>query len=56
MSNRPSLAWMEKYQDTVNADAEMSVIGDWFTVDFKISFEGAEYLIMTEDDILGTID
>lgn len=45
MSNRPSLAWMEKYRDAVNADPEMSVIGDWFTENFKISFEGTEFLI-----------
>lgn len=45
MSKRPSLAWMETYKDAVNADAEMSVVGDWFSEDFKISFEGTDYLI-----------
>ena len=44
MSNQPSLAWMEKYRDTVNADPEMSVIGDWFTADFKITDDGDECL------------
>jgi hypothetical protein len=47
---------MEKYQDTVNADAEMSVIGDWFTVDFKISFEGAEYLISVREGKIAAIE
>jgi hypothetical protein len=56
MSNTPSLAWMEKYLDTVNADAEMSVIGDWFTVDFKISFEGAEYLISVREGKIAAIE
>jgi len=56
MSNRPSLAWMEKYRDTVNADPEMSIIGDWFTVDFKISFEGAEYLISVREGKIAAIE
>ncbi len=56
MSNTPCLAWMEKYQDTVNADAEMSVIGDWFTVDFKISFEDAEYLISVREGKIAAIE
>ena len=45
MSNRPSLAWMQTYRDAVNTDPEMSVIGDWFTENFKISFEGTDFLI-----------
>lgn len=49
MSNRPSLAWMEKYRDTVNADPEMSVIGDWFTENFKLSFEGTDFLISVRE-------
>lgn len=49
MSNRPSLAWIEKYRDTVNADPEMSVIGDWFTENFKISFEGTDFLISVRE-------
>ena len=56
MSNRPSLAWMEKYRDTVNADPEMSVIGDWFTADFKISFEGAEFLISVREGKIADIE
>lgn len=56
MSNRPSLAWMEKYRDTVNADPEMSVIGDWFTANFKISFEGAEFLISVREGKIADIE
>jgi hypothetical protein len=56
MSNQPSLAWMEKYRDTVNADPEMSVIGDWFTADFKISFEGAEFLISVREGKIADIE
>ena len=49
MSKRPSLAWMEAYRDAVNADPEMAVVGDWFSEDFKISFEGADFLISVRD-------
>ena len=36
---------MKKYREAVNTDAEMEVIGEWFSNDFKISFEGADFLI-----------
>ena len=45
MPDSPSLAWMEKYRDAVNADPEMVVIGEWFTLDFKLSFGGNDFLI-----------
>jgi len=45
MPGSPSLKWMERYRDAVNADPEMGVIGDWFTLDFKLSFEGNDFLV-----------
>lgn len=45
MSNKPTPDWMAAFQKAVNADPEMAVIGDWFTTDFKVSFEGEEYLL-----------
>ncbi len=45
MTNKPTPAWMAAYQRAVNDDAEMAVIGDWFTTDFKVSFEGEDYLL-----------
>lgn len=36
---------MEAYRSAVNADTEMGIIGDWFSVNFKISFENQDYLI-----------
>jgi hypothetical protein len=47
---------MEKYRDTVNADAEMSVIGDWFTKDFKLSFEGTDFLISVREGKITDIE
>ena len=56
MSNRPSLAWMGNYRDAVNADPEMSVIGDWFTENFKISFEGTDFLISVREGKITNIE
>jgi hypothetical protein len=56
MSDTPSSAWMEKYRETVNADPEMAVIGDWFTVDFKISFEGTEFRISVREGKIAEIE
>lgn len=56
MSDTPSSAWMEKYRDTVNADPEMAVIGDWFTVDFKISFEGNDFLVSVREGKIAAIE
>ena len=56
MSDLPSSAWMEKYRDTVNADPEMGVIGDWFTVDFKLSFEGNEFRISVREGKIAEIE
>ena len=30
-------AWLKRYQDLVNADPEMQVIGDWFTTALSLS-------------------
>ena len=56
MSEQPSSTWMERYRDTVNADPEMAVIGDWFTVDFKISFEGTEFRISVREGKIAEIE
>ncbi|MEE2661570.1 MAG: hypothetical protein VYB39_00950 [Pseudomonadota bacterium] len=42
---KPSISWMKKYQNAVNTDPEMKVIGDWFSTDFKISFEDKDFLV-----------
>ncbi|MEC7463542.1 MAG: hypothetical protein VX007_11120 [Pseudomonadota bacterium] len=45
MIKTPTLAWMKNYREAVNTDPEMEVIGEWFSNDFKISFEGSDFLI-----------
>ena len=46
---RPTAEWMRAYQKAVNADPEMSIVGDWFSTDFKISFEGVDFLISVRE-------
>ena len=48
-NSTPTAEWMRAYQKAVNADPEMGVIGDWFSTDFKISFEGIDFLISVRE-------
>ena len=45
MGDLPTADWMERYRARVNGDPEMAVIGDWFSLDFKLSFEGNAWLL-----------
>ncbi len=45
MQDVPTLAWMERYREIVNADREMAVIGEWFNTAFKLSFGGNDFLL-----------
>ena len=48
MASFPELAWMETYQDRVNADPEMEVIGVWFTVSISCTFGERRYVVRVE--------
>ena len=48
-NSRPTAEWMRAYQKAVNSDPEMGVVGDWFSTDFKISFEGVDFLISVRE-------
>lgn len=41
--------WMNAWQDTVNADATMPLIGRYFTTDFLIGFGDKEYVVSMRD-------
>jgi hypothetical protein len=41
-------AWMARFQERVNADPEMRVIGDWFTVALSMTFGEARYIVRVE--------
>ena len=45
MGDMPTAEWMARYRERVNGDPEMAVIGDWFSLDFKLSFEGDAWLL-----------
>ena len=49
MGDIPTADWMERYRERVNGDPEMAVIGDWFSLDFKLSFEGNAWLLSVRE-------
>ena len=48
MANFPEPAWMERYRERVNADPEMQVIGDWFSVSLALTFGERRYVVRME--------
>jgi hypothetical protein len=44
----PGDSWLSRYRERVNADQEMSVIGDWFTTTFALTFEDDRYALRIE--------
>lgn len=40
--------WLTRYQALVNADAEMRVVGDWFTVSLSLTSEGQRSIVRFE--------
>ncbi len=41
----PDLAWVEGFRDRVNNDAEMRLIGEWFTTAIALSFGETRYVL-----------
>src|SRR5262245_9512832 len=48
MATFPEPAWMEAYRDRVNADAEMDVIGEWFSTALSFTFGERRYVVRIE--------
>jgi hypothetical protein len=44
----PGDSWLARYRERVNADRELSVIGDWFTTAFSLTFENDRYALLIE--------
>jgi hypothetical protein len=40
--------WLKQFEERVNADPEMQVIGDWFTTSFSLSSEGNRCIVRFE--------
>jgi hypothetical protein len=48
MSDYPGLAWLERFKARANADAELAVIGDWFSTTFGLTFGDSRYALRVE--------
>src|SRR3954451_24166698 len=48
MSDYPGAAWLAHYRERVNGDAELKVIGDWFTTTFGLTFGDSRYAVRYE--------
>jgi hypothetical protein len=48
MSEYPGAAWLARYRERVNGDAELKVIGDWFTTTFGLTFGDTRYAVKVE--------
>jgi hypothetical protein len=55
MSEFPQLTWLEAFRDRVNADAEMKLIGQWFTTSIALSFGEVRYVLQVNRGRLGDI-
>ena len=44
----PGDSWLARYRARVNADQEMSVIGDWFSTAFALTFGDERYALRIE--------
>jgi hypothetical protein len=48
MSDYPGASWLARYRDHVNADAELNVIGDWFSTTFTLTFGDSRYALKVD--------
>jgi hypothetical protein len=55
MSDYPGLAWLERFKARANADAELAVIGGWFTTTFGLAFGESRYALRVEKGRIGEI-
>ena len=55
MSAFPQLRWLEAFRDRVNADAEMKLIGRWFSTPMALSFGEQRYVLHIAAGRIGEI-
>lgn len=48
MADFPSMAWMTAFQEKVNKDAELSVIGDWFDTAFAVTAGDKSFVLQID--------
>jgi hypothetical protein len=45
MRDYPGMAWLSRYRERVNDDAELSVIGEWFNTTLTLTFGNTRYAL-----------
>ena len=48
MSDYPGASWLSRYCQRVNGDAELDVIGEWFSTTFALTFGDNRYALKVE--------
>jgi hypothetical protein len=51
----PDLAWVEGFRDRVNGDAEMRLIGGWFSTAISLSFGETRYVLRLDKGSIAEI-
>jgi hypothetical protein len=49
MEEFPSLGWFAKYQNRVNSDPEMELIGRWFTDSFAVACGNVRHILRVKE-------
>ena len=45
MRDYPGTRWLTQYRERVNSDAELNVIGEWFSTTFTLTFDNTRYAL-----------
>jgi hypothetical protein len=48
MKDYPGTGWLARYRDNVNTDAELDVIGQWFSTTFTLTFGDNRYALKVD--------
>jgi len=48
MPDYPGASWLTQYRERVNGDAELNVIGEWFSTTFTLTFGDHRYALKVE--------
>src|SRR5262249_10272726 len=49
------LDWLARYRDRVNRDAELAVIGEWFSACFTLTFGTRRYVLQVQEGRIAEI-
>jgi hypothetical protein len=48
MRDYPGASWLTQYRERVNGDAELNVIGEWFSTTFTLTFGDNRYALKVD--------